>query len=145
MKNNLLNWLATALVIMLCIGLPSCSKDEEPSTTYETLILGEWFFSVDAVHGSEKSSIVYFKNDGSYEAKDYYDVAYNEEWDYPFTSISGKVSGTWKISGNKIIIKGDSHIAGEYIIDSLIENGCRLIRASHPDEYPYLIGGWHNR
>ena len=122
--------------------------------TNAMLILGEWYLHVggintDGVEG--KGTRVVFSADwneegtGTYEAKDYYNDDAIDEWDYSFSGLSGTVSGTWSITGNRLSIKGASQIAGEYIIEGLVVNGCRLVRASNPDEYPYLLGGWHQR
>ena len=119
--------------------------------TYSMLILGEWYLHVDARNASGKGTRVVFTADwdkegtGTYEAKDYYNDDATDEWDYSFSGLSGKVSGTWSISDKRLSIKGSSQIAGEYIIEGLVVNGCRLVRASNPDEYPYLLGGWHQR
>ena len=113
--------------------------------TYDMLMLGEWYIHVDAQNTPGKGSRVMFKYDGTYEARDYVDFEADDEWDYAFNSLKGKVSGTYTITKTSISIKGQSQIAGDYIIDGLVVNGCRLIRASNPNEYPYLIGGWHNR
>lgn len=119
--------------------------------TYDMLILGEWYLHVDARNSSGKGTRVVFTADwnvegtGTYEAKDYYNDDATDEWNYSFSGLSGKVSGTWSMSNNKLSIKGQSQIAGDYLIEGLVVNGCRLVRASHPDEYPYLLGGWHDR
>ncbi len=119
--------------------------------TYDMLILGEWYLHVDASNNHEKGTRVVFTADwdvwgtGTYEAKDYYNDDARYESDYSFNGLKGTVSGTWSISGKELSIKGSSQIAGKYIIESLVVNGCRLVRASYPDEYPYLIGGWHQR
>lgn len=119
--------------------------------TYSMLILGEWYLHVDASNSSGKGSRVVFTADwdkegtGTYEAKDYYNNDATDEWDYSFSGLSGKVSGTWSITDKRLSIKGSSQIAGEYIIEGLVVDGCRLVRASTPDEYPYLLGGWHQR
>lgn len=114
--------------------------------TYDMLILGEWYIHVDTRNSFENKSRVMFYYDGTYEAKDYVDTdKLYDEWYYAFRSLKGKVSGTYVITNTSISIKGQSQIAGDYIIDGLVVNGCRLIRASNPDEYPYLIGGWHDR
>ena len=119
--------------------------------TYPMLILGEWYLHVDARNSLGKGTRVVFTADwdkegtGTYEAKDYYNDDATEEWNYSFSGLSGKVSGTWSISDKRLSIKGSSQIAGEYIIESLVVNGCRFVRASNPDEYPYLLGGWHQR
>lgn len=119
--------------------------------TYDMLILGEWYLHVDARNSSGKGTRVVFTADwnvegtGSYEAKDYYNDDATDEWYYSFNGLSGKVSGTWSITDKRLSIKGASQIAGEYIIEGLVVNGCRLVRASNPDEYPYLFGGWHQR
>lgn len=113
--------------------------------TYDMLILGEWYIHIDPQNFFGKGTRVMFKYDGTYEAKDYIDFEADYELDYTFSSLKGKVSGTYTITSTSISIKGQSQIAGDYIIDGLVVNGCRLIRASNPNEYPYLIGGWHNR
>lgn len=123
--------------------------------TYDMLILGEWNLHVGGINTdgeSGKSTRVVFTADwkvegtGTYEAKDYYNSDASDEWYYSFSGLSGKVSGTWSITDNRLSIKGQSQIAGEYIIEGLVVNGCRLVRASNPDEYPYLTGGWwHQR
>jgi hypothetical protein len=134
-------------------GMLVMDSDEykKSELTYNMLILGEWFMNVDARNSFGKGTRVLFSADwekegtGTFEAKDYYNDDVMDEWDYSFYGLKGKVGGTWSINGNKISITGNTQIAGEYIIDGLVVNGCRLIRASHPDEYPYLIGGWENR
>lgn len=120
--------------------------------TYDMLILGEWFLHVDPRNTIDKETRVIFYADdnieatGFYEAKDYFsDAEAMKEVYYSFSGLSGKVRGTWSITGNRLSIKGSSQIAGEYIIEGLVVNGCRLVRASNPDEYPYLIGGWNQR
>jgi len=42
MKKNLLNWVAIALVFMLCISLPSCSKDGDDKKEDTPSIVGTW-------------------------------------------------------------------------------------------------------
>lgn len=120
--------------------------------TYDMLILGEWYLHVDAYNSLGKSTRVLFSADyevegiGTYEAKDYYNGdGSGEEFHYSFYGLSNKVNGTWSISNNKLSIKGESQIAGDYIIEGLVVNGCRLIRESNPNEQPYLFGGWHDR
>ena len=122
--------------------------------TYDMLILGEWYLHVGGINTdgvSGKGTRVVFTADwdvegtGTYEAKDYYNYDASDEWDYSFSGLSGKVSGTWSITDKRLSIKGASQIAGEYIIEGLVVNGCRFVRASNPDEYPYLFGGWHQR
>lgn len=119
--------------------------------TYDMLILGEWYLHVDAYNSIGKSTRVLFSAGsvveglGTYEAKDYYDGAGSEDFYYSFSGLSNKVNGTWSISNNKLSIKGESQIAGDYIIEGLVVNGCRLIRESNPNEQPYLFGGWHDR
>ena len=122
--------------------------------TYSMLILGEWYLHVGGINTdgiAGKGTRVLFTSDwnvegtGTYEAKDYYNYDATDEWDYSFSGLSGKVSGMWTITDNRLSIKGQSQIAGEYIIEGLVVNGCRLVRASNPDEYPYLFGGWHQR
>lgn len=113
--------------------------------THDMLILGEWYIHVDPQNSTGKGSRVMFYCDGTYEAKDYVDFDADDEWYYAFGGLKGKVSGTYTITNTSISIKGQSQIAGNYIIDGLVVNGCRLIRASNPNEYPYLLGGWHNR
>ena len=122
--------------------------------TYSMLILGEWYLHVGGINTdgvSGKGTRVVFTADwnlegtGTYEAKDYINGDATDEWNYSFSGLSGKVSGTWSISDKRLSIKGSSQIAGEYIIEGLVVDGCRLVRASNPDEYPYLLGGWHQR
>lgn len=113
---------------------------DKSELTKEMLILGEWFLHV----GSEKVTRVMFRYDGIYEAKDY-DSSSSDEFNSSFLGLSGKVSGTYSISGNNISIKGESQISGEYIIDGLVVNGLRFIKKETPDAYPYLIGGYNNR
>ena len=130
-------------------------NDEEykkSELTYDMLILGEWYLHVDAYNSLGKSTRVLFSADyevegiGTYEAKDYYNGdGSGEEFHYSFYGLSNKVNGTWSISNNKLSIKGKSQIAGDYIIEGLVVNGCRLIRESNPNEQPYLFGGWHDR
>ena len=68
------------------------------------LILGKWFLHV----GSEKVARVMFRYDGTYEAKDY-DSSSSDEFNSSFLfGLSGKVSGTYSISGNNISVKGES-------------------------------------
>lgn len=119
--------------------------------TYEMLILGEWYLHVDTDNSSGKSTRVLFSADwdfegiGTYEAKDYYNGDGWKESNYSFQGLDNKVNGTWAIKNNKLSIKGKSQIVGDYIIDGLVVNGCRLIRESNPNEYPYLVGGWNGR
>lgn len=127
---------------------------QKTELTYDMLILGEWYLHVGGINTdgeSGKGTRVVFTADwkvegtGTYEAKDYYNYDATDEWNYSFSGLSGKVSGTWSITDKRLFIKGQSQIAGEYIIEGLVVNGCRFIRASNPDEYPYLFGGWHQR
>lgn len=120
--------------------------------TYSMLILGEWLFHLTEQGDGERKTRVVFYSDwdvegtGTYEAKDYYDYkTCMEESEYSFSGLDGIVSGTWSINGDKLSITGQSQIAGEYIIEGLVANGCRLVRASNPDEYPYIVGGYHKR
>lgn len=119
--------------------------------TYDMLILGEWFLHVDPRSSFGKGTRVNFQADsyvqgkGTYEAKDYYNDDATNEWDSSFYVLKGKVSGTWSITGKRLSIKGSSQIVGEYIIEGLVVDGCRLVKASSPNEYPYLLGGWHQR
>lgn len=99
--------------------------------TYDMLILGEWYLHVDPLNYHERGTMVTFYAGGSYEAID--------------KDSFSEVNGTWSIKNNIISISGPSQIAGRYIIDTLVINGIRLIRADHPDESPYLVGGWNNR
>ena len=118
---------------------------------FETSRLSSGLYPQPAGHGQLLIQRTLFTADwdkegaGTYEAKDYYNDDATDEWDYSFSGLSGKVSGTWSISDKRLSIKGSSQIAGEYIIEGLVVNGCRLVRASNPDEYPYLLGGWHQR
>lgn len=121
--------------------------------TNAMLIIGEWSMQVDARNYTGKRTRVRFysgsdnERSGTYDAKDYYNNDASDEWSYSFPSLSinGIASGTWSINGNRLSIDGQSQIAGEYIIESLSVNSCRLIRASYPNEYPYIIGVWHGR
>lgn len=108
--------------------------------TYDMLILGEWDLRIDANNNYEKRTRVVFSADwdlwgiGTYEAKDYNNVN-----DARYESHSG----TWSISGKELLIKGSSQIAGKYIIERLVVNECRFVRATNPDEKPYLLGRWY--
>ena len=42
MKKSFSNWVAIAFVLMLCIGLPSCSKDGDKEKEDTTSIVGTW-------------------------------------------------------------------------------------------------------
>lgn len=144
-KNMVISKLTTSMLVM------DGDEYKKIELTYSMLILGEWYLHVDASNSSGKGTRVVFTADwnkegtGTYEAKDYYNDDATDEWDYSFSGLSGIVSGTWSISDKRLSIKGSSQIAGEYIIEGLVVNGCRLVRASNPDEYPYLLGGWHQR
>ena len=126
-------------------------KYDKVELTYNMLILGEWHLHVDSRNSTGRGTRVRFTADyetegmGTYEAKDYFNDDATDEWDYSFSGLSEKVSGTWSITDKRLSIKGPSQIAGEYIIEGLVVNGCRLVRASNPNEYPYLIGEWHQR
>ena len=144
-KNMTISKLTSSMLVM------NGDEYKKIELSYSMLILGEWYLHVDARNSSGKGTRVVFTADwdkegtGTYEAKDYYNDEATDEWDYSFSGLSGKVSGTWSISDKRLSIKGSSQIAGEYIIEGLVVNGCRLVRASNPDEYPYLLGGWHQR
>lgn len=148
MKKNLFSLLSILFMAAVCTGFASCGGDDDDGSknaAYDKMILGEWVINVNPQEYMGRSSRVIFFADGKYEAKDYYNFNVTDERDVPFTELNGKISGTWAISRNRITIDGYSQIAGDYIIDGLVENGMRLIRADSPNEYPYLIGGWHNR
>lgn len=122
--------------------------------TYDMLILGEWYLYVGGINTDgvigKKTRVVfradnYVEGTGTYEAKDYYNYDDTDEWKHSFYGLSGRVNGTWSIKGERLSIKGSSQIAGEYIIADLVVDGCRLVRASNPEEFPYLIGGWYQR
>lgn len=114
--------------------------------TNNMLILGEWYLYIDVLNAAELRTRVCFYSDGTYEFKDYTEEdAALKESDYSFYSLEGKAKGTYSISKKEIIIKGQSQIAGKYIIDGLVVNGLRFIRSEFPNEYPYLLGGYHNR
>lgn len=120
------------------------SQYRKCALTNDMLILGCWLLHVDALNSKvEKVTEVIFKSDGTYQASDTVDDTF---W--------GTFYGTYTITDKYITILSDSRtrenggcsqIVGKYIIDGLVVNGCRLIRAEYPDEYPYLIGGWYNR
>lgn len=114
---------------------------------YDMLILGEWYLHVGVtIFDHERGTRVWFYADGHYEAKDYDPVPFPfTEYDTSFNNLKGRVTGLWSIKKDIISINGTSQIAGRYIIDGLVINGMRLIRADYPDEYPYLFGGWNNR
>lgn len=127
------------LISKLTLSILIMDGDEYKKTelTYDMLILGKWLLHVRGDNGTfTRQSKVTFWADGKYSAKDY--TNYGKE-------LQGIFDGTWSIAGNRLSINGQSQIAGEYIIDGLVVNGCRLIRASHTDEYPYLVGGWEDR
>lgn len=109
--------------------------------THSMLILGEWMLHVNVESEEEHKTIVDFNYDGTYEAQDYRGWYYGNS----MGDLIGTYTGTYNIAGNKIFITGQSQIAGEYIIEGLVANGCRLVRASNPDEYPYLFGGFYER
>ena len=110
--------------------------------TYDMLILGEWLLHVNVQNSDEEhKTVVTFWADGKYEAEDYVGWYYGNS----LGDLQGTYNGTWSITDKRLSIKGSSQIAGEYIIEGLVVNGCRLVRASNPDEYPYLLGGWHQR
>ena len=114
--------------------------------TYDMLILGEWYLHVDMGNGSEKKTRVKFYYDGTFDAKDYAtDGEAMKETYQNFTSLTNMKHGTYTIKGKEINISGNTQIAGKYIIDGLVVNGLRFIRSDKPKEYPYLIGGYHNR
>jgi len=112
--------------------------------TNDMLILGRWLLNVDVLNSKEeKVTEVIFKGDGTYRATDTVDG-----------TLEGTFYGTYTITDKYITILSDSRarenggcsqIVGKYIIDGLVVNGCRFVRADHPDEYPYLLGGWYNR
>lgn len=116
--------------------------------TYEYIILGQWLFHVNMNNPGNPAATtltrIIFNIDGTYEAKDKLSQA---EVDYSFNapSLPDSKYGTYTIEDSFITFSGDSDIAGRYIIDGLVINGCRLIRADHPDEYPYIIGSWVDR
>ena len=107
--------------------------------TNDMLILGKWLFYVDLQNTPDSQAIVNFQNDGSYKAQDYI-YHYNAP-----NEILGNFTGTYTITDNSISITGDSQIAGEYIIDGLVINGCRFIKKDSPNTHPYLIGGYYER
>lgn len=114
--------------------------------TYEYIILGQWLFHVNMTdldkQDSKTLTRIIFNIDGTYEAKDRLSQA---ELDNSFQSLPDSKYGTYTIEDSFITFSGNSDIAGRYIIDGLVINGCRLIRADHPDEYPYIIGSWFDR
>lgn len=110
--------------------------------TYSMLIIGKWRLHVDVENSDEEQkSVVSFSPSGWYETKDYVGWSVGNS----LGELQGTYSGEWSINGDRLLIEGESRIAGEYIIEGLVVNGCRLVRASNPDEYPYLIGGWYDR
>lgn len=119
---------------------------EKVELTNSMLILGEWYLHVNPQSTSEQKTRICFYSNGTYEFKDYQeDSEASKESSYSFHSLEGKGNGTYSISNKEITIKGQSQIAGKYIIDGLVVNGLRFIRSEFPNEYPYLIGGYHNR
>lgn len=114
--------------------------------TYDMLILGEWYIHVGIGNGAETKTRVCFYCNGTFDAKDYAtDTDAMKETYQSFNSLSNIKKGTYSIKGKEININGSSQIAGIYIIDGLVANGFRFIRADKPNEYPYLIGGYHDR
>ena len=105
------------------------------------LILGKWMLHVNVENSDEEQKTVVDFWPGGYEAKDYVGWSMGNS----LGELQGTYSGEWSINGERLLIEGKSRIAGEYIIEGLVVNGCRLVRASNPDEYPYLIGGWYDR
>ncbi len=111
--------------------------------TEEMILLGEWLFYIDPSSMPDYMSRMKFFSDGTYA---YIDRVESSEVDINFDSFDDRVVyGRYYINNKNITFTGNSGIAGDYIIDGLVINGMRLIRADHPDEYPYIIGKWVNR
>jgi len=103
MKKVFSIWFSIVL-IALCMGFSSCSKDENVSNggnnNPENLI-GHWYYqkggswSLGDAHigkGYPDNSQIIFKKDGTYEASD--SNPYND-WDY---------YGTWSVKGDKLTV-----------------------------------------
>lgn len=111
--------------------------------TEEMILLGEWLFYIDPSSMPDYMSRVKFFSDGTYA---YIDRVESSEVDVNFDSFADRVVyGRYYINNKNITFTGNSDIAGDYIIDALLINGMRLIRADHPNEHPYIIGNWVNR
>lgn len=121
---------------------------EKAELTKELILLGEWTLHVGE-QSARSISRVEFLNDGSYVAVDNIDQSYGSiELSCSFNASDFRnryVYGRYYLDDKNISFTGNSDIAGDYIIDGLVVNGMRLIRASHPDEYPYIIGEWSDR
>lgn len=110
--------------------------------SYEHIILGVWLLNVRKGENSWSNSIVRFNTNKSFEIKDeVQNTPIYSSWDQD----EDVKYGEYYIEGDMITFTGDSDIAGKYIIDALVINGCRLIRAETPNEYPRILGGWYNR
>lgn len=144
-----------AFLLVILGAFTSCNSDNGDendvnligTTPYRTLILGEWYVHVNPYNDNNfPITRAWFYVDGTYEFKDYYaDEAARKESNDSFESLTGKGKGYYYIEGKNIRINGNSQICGKYIIDGLVVNGFRFIRAGYPNEYPYLIGDYHNR
>lgn len=150
-----IRYLLFVLLVSACnMAFTGCSSDSDESdmnfmkaTPYRTLILGEWYVHVNP-HNDKNypATRAWFYVDGTYEFKDYHDdVTASKESNDSFESLTGKGKGYYYIEDKNITIYGNSQICGKYIIDGLVVNGFRFIRADYPNEYPYLIGGYHHR
>ena len=137
MKKKLFSYpLLLTLLSAVSIVFVACDK-KDPIPNYGDLIVGRWLLHVDPQNSPERKTVVEFSRNGTYKAEDY--SGYNNK--NTLGNYQGTYDGTFAISDSKITITGSSQIAGVYIIEGLVENGCRFVRADYPNEYPYLVGG----
>jgi hypothetical protein len=80
----------STMLLLICIGLTACSKDDDGSGDSNVTITGNYHYSAS----SSQDQYYYFKSDGT------------GTYEKDLSSTTGTADFTYKVSGNKITCKG---------------------------------------